>query len=288
MTRPLPLGAICFAEYEEGFDRFVELAASRDLSWIEFKYEPPAREAAGSKDPARIAAALARHGITPAVHLPFDELNIASLDDEELERSVELQIEGIRFAAAIGARRATVHSGSLPSAEYTPRAFAESRRRCVASLGRVLEAAEASGVALCLENGNGYTRSALKHAVAPCHMRAIRERLGGRINFTLDFGHGTYFARDAAYLIDELGPELVLLSHLHDNSGQADEHLPLGQGVLDLESLIRRYLAGGWKFPLSLEHKSVAHLMASVDRFDETLRRMGLAAPAATGTAAAR
>jgi sugar phosphate isomerase/epimerase len=277
MTRPLPLGAICFAEYEEGFADFVELAASRGLSWIEFKYEPPAREAPGSKDAARIAAALERHGIGASVHLPFDELNIADLDDALLEESVRLQLEGLRFAASIGARRATIHSGSLPAGSYTPEAFAESRRRCLSSIGRVLAAAEGSGIALCLENGNAYTRSALKHAVAPCHMRAIREKLGGRIGYTLDLGHGTYFSRDPSYLVEELGPELVLLSHLHDNSGTADEHRPLGKGVLELEKLVARYLAGGWKFPLSLEHKSVADLMASVDRFDEVLGRMGLA-----------
>lgn len=275
MKRPLPLGAICFAEFEAGYADFVELAASRGLDWIEFKYEPPAREAPGSKDSARISAALGRYGIQAAVHLPFDELNIADLDDAAMEDSVRLQLEGLRFAASIGAKRATIHSGSLPSRDYSPEAFAESRRRCIASLGRALAAAEESGIALCLENGNGYTRSALKHAVAPCHMRFLREKLGGRINFTIDFGHGIYFARDPSFIVEELGPELVLLSHLHDNSGTADEHRPLGAGILELEKLIARHIAGNWKFPLNLEHKNVSDLMASVDRFDEALARMG-------------
>ncbi len=277
MHRPLPLGAVCFSEYAEGYESFVELAASRELSWIEFKYEPPAREAAGSRDPGRVAAALARRGISASVHLPFDELNIADLDDGMLEDSLRLQLEGLRFAAAIGARRATIHSGSLPAKDYSPAAFAESKRRCLASLGRALELAESLGITLCLETGNGYTRSALKHAVAPCHMREIREKLGGRIGFTLDLGHGTYFSRDPSYLVEELGPELVLLAHLHDNSGRADEHRPLGTGVLRLDRLIAAYLAGGWSFPLSLEHKNVPDLMASVERFDAELARMGLA-----------
>lgn len=275
MIRPLPLGAICFAEFEAGFADFVELAASRGLSWVEFKYEPPAREAAGSKDAGRIAALLERRGIKAAVHLPFDDLNIADLDDAMRDASVEIHLEALRFAASIGATRATVHSGSLPSRDYSPEAFAESRRRCIASLRRILEVADESRIALCLENGNGFTRSALKHAVAPAHLRSIREELGGRIGFTIDFGHGTYFSRDPSYLVEELGPDLVLLSHLHDNSGRADEHRPLGTGVLRLERLISRYLAEGWKFPLNLEHKNVPDLMASIDRFDEALARLG-------------
>lgn len=275
MNRPLPLGAICFSEFEEGFLDFVDIAASRKLEWIEFKFEPPAREARASRDSARLKAALQEHGIRAAVHLPFDGLNIADLDDAAREASLALQLEGLRFAAAIGADRATAHSGSLPAQDYSKGAFAESKRRCLAALSTMADTAQESGISLCLENGNAYSRSELKHAVAPTHMLELRESLGGRIRFTVDFGHGTYFSRDPAYLIDELGPDLVLLSHLHDNAGREDSHSPLGTGVLDLESLIARYLAGGWRFPLNLEHKNVPDLMASVDRFDETLARLG-------------
>lgn len=276
MSRSVPLGAICFAEYEEGFLDFVELAASRGLVSVEFKYEEPARSAPGSRDPEKLSALMRRHGIAAAVHLPFDGLNIADLDDGMLELSRQRELEGIAFAASIGATRATIHSGSLRSVDYSPAAFAESRRRCLGSLALVLDAAEEAGVSLCLENGNGFGRASLMHAVSPGQMLAIREELGGRLGFTLDFGHATFFGRDPSYLVEELGSALVLLSHLHDNSGLADQHRPLGTGVLDLEKLLRRYIAGGWSFPLHIEHKRVGDLEASIERFDETLARLDL------------
>lgn len=274
MRRPLPLGAICFAEFEEGYPAFVELAASLDLSWIEFKFEPPARQGPGSADWGRIKTLLESRGIRAAVHLPFDGLNIADLDDARLDDSMAEQLEGLRFAAAIGADRVTAHSGFLPAERYSKEGWAESRRRCVASLGRMADEAAGLGITLCLENGNAYSRSRIKHALAPTHMRALREELGGRLGFTVDFGHGTYFSSDPSCLVVDLDPRLVLSSHLHDNSGRADEHRPLGTGVLRLESLIRSYLAGGWLFPLNLEHKSVADLKASVAHFDQILGRM--------------
>ncbi len=48
-----------------------------------------------------------------------------------------------------------------------------------------------------------------------------------------DAGHWQLFGRlNMAEWLDAIGPRLFHL-HLHDNHGSADEHLPVGDGIID-------------------------------------------------------
>ena len=48
----------------------------------------------------------------------------------------------------------------------------------------------------------------------------------------LDTGHAHVNGWDIPAVVKALGKRLVAC-HLHDNSGQGDEHLPIGQGSID-------------------------------------------------------
>jgi len=262
---PLKLGAVCFAEYESDYPAFIELAHKTGLCWVEIKYEDPVSARKESVKTDKILEKAAEYGIGLSVHTRFGGFNMGSLDDTEREESIKAIEESLNFAGKIGAKYATVHAGYLPIEQYTEKNLNESFYRSINGIKQLLQISDKLGITLCIENGNGFTKNKIKHAVIPSALKRIREELGNRIFFTIDFGHGLFFGSDPSYLADELGPDNVKLSHLHDNMGFKDTHQPLGTGISNVEKLFAKYVEGEWKFPLSLEHKSTKDLLQSIE-----------------------
>ena len=86
------------------------------------------------------------------------------------------------------------------------------------------------------------------------------------LGMTLDVGHGEILtARNTAYnFIDHCFSRIYHL-HLHDNRGgdspQDDLHLPLGEGVVDVRSILSRLKAQGYDRTMTLEVQPV-HLLS--------------------------
>lgn len=275
MSRLLPLGAVCFAEFEGSYLDFLQIAAQHRLAWVEFKHEPPLSERVGSRDTGAITRLADKLDIRLAVHVRFEGLNIASLDSRLRQDSLEAAVQSLAFARAIGADRMTVHSGELPAAQYSPEALTESWRNSVESLLHLASLAEGTGITLCVENSNGFARSKMKHTVAPFQLKRMRRQLQQRVAYTIDVGHAMFLGTDPTCLVKELGADTVGLCHLHDNGGERDEHGALGTGVLQLEKILRCYLAEGWRFPLNIEVKNLPDLVESVDNLNAILSALG-------------
>ncbi len=272
---PLKLGAVCFAEYEIDYPAFLDLAHESGLCWVEIKYEDPVSTKAESSRTDKIRSKATKYGIGLSVHTRFSGFNIASLDDRERENSLVAIEESLIFAGKVGAHYATVHAGFLPIEQYTKENLDKSFSRSVNGIERLLKLSERLGITLCIENGNGFTVTKVKHAVIPSSLKRIRNALNNRIYYTIDFGHGLYFGSDPSYLVNELGPNNVKLGHLHDNNGLQDTHQPLGTGILKLKSLFSNYVRGKWNFPLSLEHKSTRDLLQSIEYAESIAEQMG-------------
>ena len=86
------------------------------------------------------------------------------------------------------------------------------------------------------------------------------------LGMTLDVGHGEILtARNTAFnFIDHCFSRIYHL-HLHDNRGgdlpQDDLHLPLGEGVVDVRSILSRLKAQGYDRTMTLEVQPV-HLLS--------------------------
>jgi sugar phosphate isomerase/epimerase len=91
------------------------------------------------------------------------------------------------------------------------------------------------------------------------------------VGYCLDAGHGNLFSRESppAWL-EPLGKHLLEI-HLHDNSGRADEHLPLGEGTIDFAGLFA-YLRKNRLDPiLTLEPHLAEHLEPSLKALQKYL-----------------
>jgi sugar phosphate isomerase/epimerase len=84
----------------------------------------------------------------------------------------------------------------------------------------------------------------------PEDIRFLFEKLKNHgVGFCLDTGHTCAFGKsELAVWLNALGPRLGQV-HLHDNFGNEDEHLAMGQGTIDF-SILFKYLKENKKTPL--------------------------------------
>jgi len=168
------------------------------------------------------------------VHAPISDMNFATLNDE-LWRVVVGQLERVvEGTAEIGAERVTFHPGHYsPIGKRYPE-MAEERN--LEALKCFVEKGEEVGVDVGVENlasvdvFMGRTLDELEEMASAAGM-----------DVTLDIGH--------AFLEGELDsflerPDLVGHVHVHDNGGERDEHLEIGEGEIAFEGDVAEFLKG--------------------------------------------
>jgi sugar phosphate isomerase/epimerase len=91
--------------------------------------------------------------------------------------------------------------------------------------------------------------------------------------FCLDVGHQHTFSKTPlATWLEELGDQLQEV-HLHDNAGNGDTHLPVGQGSIDF-TLLFQFLKEDLKTPLlTLEPHQDLHLFESLANLTDIIER---------------
>jgi len=63
---------------------------------------------------AELKALGERYGVAYTLHLPFVDLNLASLFPKSFEAALSRTKDGLAFAEAVGAKVAVLHTGSVP------------------------------------------------------------------------------------------------------------------------------------------------------------------------------
>jgi sugar phosphate isomerase/epimerase len=102
--------------------------------------------------------------------------------------------------------------------------------------------AERYGLTIFTENlpGNRLTRTG-KELV-----RYIKDAGSPNLKAVFDLGHNSLMNLNPRNEIVDLGVDLQHL-HIHDNHGKADEHIPLGEGTVDVDSFAEGLLRIGYK-----------------------------------------
>jgi len=219
----------------------IEWMAEIGLDFIDLTLEPP-RAAVWNIDTKTIRAALDDHGLKvvghTAYYLPlasaFESLRRAAVD--EIKRCIEA-------FAHIGAKWVNVHPD---------RAVAILERKLVIernirSLEDLLAAGREHGLGIMLENTPGHFNTAAQMA----ELLAPLPDLG----LHLDIGHCNLLTETntTESILQVYGARLRHV-HLHDNKGgNADLHLPLGTGTVDLPRSVRALKRAGYNGTITLE-----------------------------------
>ena len=187
---------------------------------------------------AAIRENLESTGLLATVHAPYSDLNLASLNYPIWRESIRQICSCIHHAADL-TDRVTIHPGFVsPVGKLVPEKVWEMQKTALVEIGRY---AEDHGLLACVENMISIKDFLCRY---PEEILGLTEGIPG-IGITLDVGHANTNGLVDAFLkyIKEVNH-----LHIHDNHGQSDEHLALGDGAIDWKkvgSVIARDYSGG-------------------------------------------
>ena len=204
----------------------------------------------------RIAQTLAEKSLRPFVHAPFFDLNVGAIDPAIRQVSQQRLFQSLTFASQLNASLMVIHPGvdkwRYPKLEQVWLANA------MPSLQALAEQAAAFQCRLALENIYEETPALLVQLV-----EAINSEWFGHC---FDAGHWHLFGkRSMAEWLGAVAPRLFHL-HLHDNHGLADDHLPIGEGVIDFLPLRSRVQQMSSLPSMTLEAHTATHLKQSLQQ----------------------
>ncbi|MDW7733211.1 MAG: sugar phosphate isomerase/epimerase [Methanolobus sp.] len=166
-----------------------------------------------------------------SMHLPFSDLNLASLN-AGIHDEVMRQMKYYLHMASGLVEVAVLHPGYL--SPYGSRLPERSWQTSIASIQTLCDLAADMGITIAVENMPDHPKIFGKY---PDEMLDILEQTDRKnVGMTLDVGHANTMG-----LLDEFVEKCkgkLSHMHIHDNHGEYDEHLPLGQGNIDWKKLM--------------------------------------------------
>lgn len=206
----------------------------------------------------QMAVTLRKYQLPCSIHGPFLDLNVGSRDEGIRKVSLTRYAQAFAAARIFEPVQMVLHSGydrwHYGDSENGEKWLETSMR----GWEWALEETEALGLTLALENVFEHRPEILS--------QLLRRMDADRLKFCFDIGHCNLFsAVSAKEWIDEMRDYLVEI-HIHDNRGQDDDHLAIGEGKIDFAA-----------FFCHLQEKG-AHPHLTIEAFDERRVRISLEA----------
>ena len=211
----MKLGFTTLALFMNSNDEIINLAKKHGFEIVEILGEDPFYK----KDKMEFKDC----GLDIRIHAATVDINIASLNEGIRAESVRQMINCGIYAEKINANTITVHPGIIGRNEPHLRKWA--LENTIESVGEIIDN---TNVEVSVEN-MPVREKFLANSVEELEM--IHDETG--CSLTIDTGHGN----TCNNLEEMLELKDISYCHLNDNNGVRDEHIPLGDGTLDLNLL---------------------------------------------------
>lgn len=177
-------------------------------------------------------------GIEICIHAPYHEINIAAYCKSIREESIRIIKKSIDLCHELGGNVLIAHNGNFTyningATKNNHPALEIQWKSNIDALKQINGYANAREVTVCLEN---IAINAFSIDRCFADLLEIREAVGNSLQFTLDMGHAR-LSEGATKGIQLLGDNIRHI-HLHDNHGEKDDHLPLGDGNYDYSEFV--------------------------------------------------
>jgi sugar phosphate isomerase/epimerase len=179
---------------------------------------------------AEIKNAMDSYDMRFTVHAPFSDLNLASLNPRIRKSAIDQVREAIKISSELGIDVITIHPGyKSPLGVYFEEKFQETNKESIKELDKI---GQEFNMTLALENMP-------KMWISLCHdanqMMELVNETGIKLCF--DLGHANISG--TIQEIMELKEDFANI-HIHDNHGDRDYHLVLGEGNIDIPGILKQ------------------------------------------------
>lgn len=200
------------------------------------------------------------HGCWGGQSIRAERVDLGQPDPHEQRAGIDDLKRCIDWLGEAGGTFLVVHPGGLSD----PAQFAMRREALARALIELADHTRESGVIVCVEN--------MPPGVHPGSRMADLAELLAELDRTelalaLDTGHANMTATAAEETL--AAGALLRTTHVHDNNGQQDNHLPPGLGTVDWDAWVRALDAIGYTGPVMLE--CIRHLRQYPESLDEAL-----------------
>jgi sugar phosphate isomerase/epimerase len=214
-----------------------------------------------SKDTERASRALREKDLSVTFHAPFMDLNPGAADERVREITAFRFGQVLDLVPLFHPRTIVLHPG------YDRWRYDDDvdlwLEKSLLTWKSLVERAESVSVRMALENVFEERPEVLR--------RLLEEINSPFLGYCLDAGHGNLFSQvPLEEWVEVLGSRLMEI-HLHDNHGEADDHLPLGQGNIDFPSLFSLLKKKKVQPIYTIEPHEIAHLQPSLKALEKYL-----------------
>ncbi len=202
-----------------------------------------------------LAATLQRNGLEITIHGPFMDLSPGGVDRKIKEVTFERFSKTIELAELFKPKAIVFHPGYEKwKFDGDVRLWFESSLQTWRPL---IEQAKESGLTIVIENVYEENPDPL--------LMLLQEINSKHFRLCFDTGHHHVFSKTPLSLWMEKLGEYLAEVHLHDNHGEMDEHLPIGEGRFDFKELFSLFSRWGLNPIHTLEPHEEAHLWRSLE-----------------------
>ena len=207
------------------------------------------------KNWTRLKAIKESYDLEFSVHSPISDTNIAALTDRMREASVLEMIHTAEVSAEIGAKIVVVHPGL--SSRSVPGTEARAKENAKKSLRTLDRTSREYGITFAIENMPNFPPMLGKTA------EELAELLEGtNLGVCFDIGHANTTGQIDA-MLSLLGDRFVNV-HVHDNMGDHDSHMTVGDGNIDFPKAVEALF--GYRGNYIIEAKSFESAVESARR----------------------
>lgn len=218
----MKIGASTLATFKNSLDDSLEFIESLGIKYVELLHQYPTEEFD--------LDILNSFNLDYTIHAPFMDVNIAALGSKSRANSIEQIKDSIDLANRIDAKVVVVHPGLIPFlAREMPEEVYKVSDNSIKEIG---DYSQDSGVNTTIENMPAFETMIYQD------MNRLNETLVEfDMGMTFDIGH----AHHSGISPDETYFDSIKHIHAHDNMGDEDSHLALGEGNIQLKDIITTF-----------------------------------------------
>lgn len=205
-------------------------------------------------------------GMKYSIHAPICDINIASLNDKMRKASVDEMIKTIECANKMDIKTVTIHPGIYSMVLYEVKGISEELAR--SSLKKIAKAADQYGVTAAIENMPSF---AVMMGQTPEGLLDLIEDTELKVCF--DIGHANTMGMINGFidLFQDKQHRLANI-HIHDNMGDKDAHMTIGDGNIDFYNVLSRLRK--YRGNYIIESRDLDSAIESKKRLEKMLKRI--------------